>query len=334
MPKMVLDLNDRRPAWSMPSWVPEEIRGALPRGWELHVMETDADGSGDGMANLDPALLDAAREAEIYLGYGVPAALLREGRELRWVHSGAAGVRGSLTPEMLASRVLFTNSRGIHGPPMADTALGMILHFSRGLDFGIAAKARGRWEKDPFYAADNPLVELAFSTVGVFGFGGIGREVGKRVAALGARLLAFDRGPEAVEDSNISLQGVEPLHGPRGFQRLLTESDFLVIAAALSRMKPGATLLNISRGRLVDEAALVSALTDGRLRGAGLDVFWEEPLPEDHPLWALPNVLILPHVSAVSRHFWRRQADLILENLRRYLEGERLLNLVDKAAGF
>jgi phosphoglycerate dehydrogenase-like enzyme len=105
-------------------------------------------------------------------------------------------------------------------------------------------------------------------------------------------------------------------------------------AAALSRMKPGATLLNISRGRLVDEAALVSALTDGRLRGAGLDVFWEEPLPEDHPLWALPNVLILPHVSAVSRHFWRRQADLILENLRRYLEGERLLNLVDKAAGF
>jgi phosphoglycerate dehydrogenase-like enzyme len=230
---------------------------------------------------------------------------------------------------------------------MADTALGMILHFSRGLDFGIAAKARGRWEKDPFYAADNPLVELAFSTVGVFGFGGIGREVGKRVAALGARLLAFDRGPEAVEDSNISLQGVEPLHGPRGFQRLLTESDFLVItapetpetrglfdAAALSRMKPGATLLNISRGRLVDEAALVSALTDGRLRGAGLDVFWEEPLPEDHPLWALPNVLILPHVSAVSRHFWRRQADLILENLRRYLEGERLLNLVDKAAGF
>jgi phosphoglycerate dehydrogenase-like enzyme len=134
-------------------------------------METDADGSGDGMANLDPALLDAAREAEIYLGYGVPAALLREGRELRWVHSGAAGVRGSLTPEMLASRVLFTNSRGIHGPPMADTALGMILHFSRGLDFGIAAKARGRWEKDPFYAADNPLVELAFSTVGVFGVG-------------------------------------------------------------------------------------------------------------------------------------------------------------------
>lgn len=347
MPKIVLDLNDRRPAWSMPSWVPEEIRGALPHGWELHVMETDADGSGDGMANLDPALLDAARGAEIYLGYGVPAGLLTEGRGLRWVHSGAAGVRGSLTPEMLASRVLFTNSKGIHGPPMADTALGMILHFSRGLDFGIAAKARGRWEKDLFYAADNPLVELAFCTVGVFGFGGIGREVAKRVGALGARVLAFDRGPEAFEASSPSFQGMEPLHGPHGFQRLLTESDFLVItapetpetrgvidAAALSRMKPGATLLNISRGRLVEEAALVSALTEGRLRGAGLDVFWEEPLPEGHPLWTLPNVLILPHVSAVSRHFWRRETDLILENLRRYLKGEKLLNLVDKAAGF
>jgi phosphoglycerate dehydrogenase-like enzyme len=347
MPKIVLDLNDRRPAWSMPSWVPDEIRRALPLGWELHVMATDADGSGDGMANLDPALLEAAREAEIYLGYGVPAALLRECRGLRWVHSGAAGVRGSLTPEMLSSRVLFTNSKGIHGPPMADTALGMILHFSRGFDFGIAAMARGRWEKDPFYAADNPLVELAFSTVGIFGFGGIGREVGKRVGALGARVLAFDRGPEAFEASSPSFQGMEPLHGPHGFQRLLTESDFLVItapetpetrgvfdAAALSRMKPGATLLNISRGRLVDEAALVSALTGGRLRGAGLDVFWEEPLPEGHPLWTLPNVLILPHVSAVSRHFWRREADLILENLRRYLNGEGLLNLVDKEAGF
>jgi len=370
VPTIVLDLNDRRPAWALPGWVPEEIHGALPEGWELRVMETLADGSGDGMVNLDPSLLEAARDAEVYLGYGVPASLLRAGKNLRWAHSGAAGVRGSLTPEMLASPVLFTNSKGIHGPPMADTALGMILHFSRGLDLAVSAQARGTWDKDSFYTADHPLVEMAFSTVGIFGFGGIGREVARRVTALGARVLAFDRGPEVFREAGErfdeaafygrgqmtkgdtgedpgSPAGVEPLFGAEGFRRLLTESDFLVLTApetpetrgmldadALARMKPTAALINISRGRLVEEDALVTALRDGRLRGAGLDVFSREPLPEGHPLWSLPNVLVTPHVSAVSRHFWRRQTDLILENFRRYLAGERLLNLVDKEAGY
>ncbi len=352
MPTMVLDLNDRRPAWAMAPWVPEEIRAALPPDWELRVMDSPADGSGDGMVNLDPALLEAAEGAEIYVGYGVPAALLRAVPTLRWVHSGAAGVGGSLTPEMLASPVLFTNSKGIHAPPMADTALGMILHFSRGLDFGVNAKARGRWDKEPFYAADHPLVELSDSSVGIFGFGGIGREVAHRCLALGARVLAFDRGPEAFREGapvfqGASQPGVEPLHGPEGFARLLEESDFLVLTApdtpetrgifnaeALGRMRPGTTLINISRGRLVDEDALVEALRWGRLRGAGLDVFVQEPLPEDHPFWTLPNVLLTPHVSAVTRHFWRRETDLILENLRRYLAGEPLLNRVDKEAGF
>lgn len=346
MPVMVLDLKDRRPAWAMPDWVPGEIRQALPSDWELKVMETPADGSGDGMVNLDPALLDAAADAEVYLGYGVPAALLKAAQGLRWVHSGAAGVGGSLTPEMMASPVLFTNSKGIHGPPMADTALGMILYFSRGLDFGVAAKARNHWDKDPFYGADNPLMEISRSTVGIFGFGGIGREVARRCMALAARVLAFDRGPEVFPKGQEG-DAVEALHGTDGFRRLLEESDFLVLtapetaatrgifdASALARMKPRATLINISRGGLVDEGAMVDALRSGRLRGAGLDVFVQEPLPEDHPLWDLPNVILTPHVSAVTRHFWRRQTDLILENIRRYLDGEPLLNLVNKEAGF
>jgi phosphoglycerate dehydrogenase-like enzyme len=108
----------------------------------------------------------------------------------------------------------------------------------------------------------------------------------------------------------------------------------MVDAAALARMRPTAVLINLSRGALVDEGALVAALKEGRLRGAGLDVFSTEPLPSGHPLWSLPNVLLMPHVSAVSRSFWRRQTDLILENLRRFFAGETLLNLVDKEAGF
>ncbi len=339
MPKLVLDLNDRRPAWAMPAWVPEEIRAALPGGWTLHVMESEADGSGDGMVNLSPRLLEAVRDAEIYLGYGIPAGILTEGKELRWVHSGAAGVRGSLTPEMLASPVLFTNTKAVHGPPMAETALGMILHFARGLDLALAGMREGRWDTDPFYRAGHPLVELSRSTVGVFGFGGVGREVGRRVAALGARVLGFDRKPEG------HAPGI--LFGDDGFRRLLEESDFLVLTApeteetrgafdadALARLRPSTVLINLSRGRLVDEEALVHALREGRIRGAGLDVFSREPLPQGHPLWDLPNVLVTPHVSAVTRHFWRRQTDLILENLRRYFAGKKLLNLVDKEAGF
>jgi phosphoglycerate dehydrogenase-like enzyme len=330
-------------------------------------MDTEADGSGDGMVNLSQELLRAVEDAEIYLGYGIPPDLLRAGPNLKWVHTGAAGVGGSLTPEMLESPVLFTNSKGIHGPPMGDTALAMILYFARGLDLAAAGQARGEWNNEPFYRADHPLVELNRSTVGIFGFGGVGREVAWRAMAQGARVLAFDRGPEAFEgseeeggrwrdprapgrwtgDEAPSVRMWEPLHGEEGFHRLLAESDFLVLTApetdgtrgafdaeALARMKKSAALVNLSRGRLVDEDALVAALAGGRLRGAGLDVFASEPLPGGHPLWSLPNVLITPHVSAVTRSFWPRQTDLILENLNRYLSGRPLLNLVDKEAGF
>ena len=356
MPKLLMDMSDRRPAWSLPAWVPGEVRTALPQGWAFQLMEREADGSGDGVASVHPELLAAVRAAEIYLGYGVPPALLRAATKLKWVHTGTAGVGSALTPEMLGSAVLFTNSKGIHAPPMGDTALAMILHFSRGLDFGVTAKAAKRWDTGPYFREDHPLTELAISTVGVFGFGGIGRQVAMRARALGARVLAFDRAPEPstgvgrvspVHRAGESDSGLEILQGESGFHRLLSESDFLVLSApetpetrgklssaALARMKTTAVLINLSRGSLVDEGALVEALREGRLRGAGLDVFTEEPLPPDHPLWTLPNVLLTPHVSAVTRGFWRRQTDLIVENLRRYLAGEELLNLVDKEAGF
>jgi len=359
MPKLVMDLNDRRPAWALPAWVPVEVEKALPGEWTFQAMETEADGSGDGVAGLSQELLDAVRDAEIYLGYGVSPALVEAGRELRWIHSGAAGVGSYLFPRMVESPVLFTNSKGIHGPPMGDTALAMILHFARGLDFGMANQARATWDTGPFYRADHPLREISDATVGIFGFGGIGREVARRVRALGSRVLAFDRGAEAFEarpdayadrawaDSEPDGKSLLALHGESGFQTLLTESDFLVLTApdtpetrgkldgaALARMKPEAVLINLSRGSLLDEKALVRALEDGRLRGAGLDVFAVEPLPPEHPLWTLPNVIITPHVSAVTGGFWRRQTDLMVENIRRYLAGETLLNLVDKKAGF
>lgn len=324
----------------------------------MTVIAEASDGSGDGAARVSPVVLDAVRDAEVYLGYGVPEAVLRAGQGLRWVHSGAAGVGGSLTAAMLASPVIFTNSAAVHAPPMAETVLGMLLYFGRGLDFAVDAQHRGVWSKEPYYVAGAPLGELSSSTIGIIGFGGIGKEVARRVASLGARVIAVKRSAPRAGEANLEpLAGggelgsrIELVHGASGLDAVLRECDAVVVAApdtaetrglldreALARMKPGAVLVNVARGRLVDEEALIEALMEGRLRGAGLDVFAEEPLPEGHPLWSLPNALLTPHVSAVTRGFWRREVDLILGNLARYLTDvpvDEWENVVDKVAGY
>jgi phosphoglycerate dehydrogenase-like enzyme len=362
MPRLVLDMNDRRPIWAMPDWVPERIREALPAGWELVVMSDVTDGSGDGAGRVAPAVLEAVADTEAYLGYGIATELLRAGRGLRWVHSGAAGVGSSLTPEMLASPVVFTNSAGIHAVPMAETVLGMILFFGRGLDFAVSSQAKGVWDTQPFYVSGAPLRELGDATVGLVGFGGIGKEVARRVASLGARVIAVKRTPpkdgeanlEAVAGGGTLGDRIELLHGPSGLDAVLRESDVVVLcvpetaqtrrlmgAAALARLKDGALLVNVGRGKLLDEDALVAELRAGRLRGAGLDVFSKEPLAPGHPLWSLPNVLVTPHVSAVTRGFWARETDLILHNFACLVSGADphaedggWRNVVDKAAGY
>lgn len=358
MPKVVLDMNDRRPVWAMPSWVPDELRDRLPPEWELVVISDATDGSGDGAARVSPQVLAAIPDAEIYFGYGIPPELLEAGDRLEWVHSGAAGVGSSLTPAMLESTVVFTNSAGVHAPPMAETVMAMLLHFGRGLDLAVQAKARSEWTKEPYYTAGAPLGELSDATVGIIGFGGIGREVARRVASLGARVIAVKRTPARPGEANLKPvvgggvlgSRIEMVWGASGLDAVYRESDAIVVAApdtpetrgmvdesAFRRMKEGAVLVNVARGRLVDEDALVRALEEGRIRGAGLDVFVEEPLPSDHPLWDLPNVVITPHVSAVTRGFWRRETDLILRNLDRYMKGDPVdawENVVDKKAGY
>jgi D-2-hydroxyacid dehydrogenase (NADP+) len=343
--RFVLDLRDRRPVWAIPDRAVEEIRAALPDDWELVVAGAVADGTGDG-GGPSPEAIRAVRGAEVYAGYGFPRALFDaatappEGR-IRWVHSGAAGVGGALYPEMRASGILLTNSAGIHAEPIADTVLGMVLHFARGLDFAVRAQVERRWGKEPFESADAPVREVSELTLGLVGLGGIGRAVARRFTALGAQVLGVRRsageGPE----------GVDLLHGEGALERLLEGSDVVVVTVPeteetrglLGRREIGllgrhAVLVNVSRGRVVDEEVLAEALGAGRLRGAALDVFAREPLPPWSPLWGLPNVLVTPHVSGTSHRFWERETALIVENLRRYLSGEPLRNQVDKEAGY
>ena len=347
---------DRRPIWAMPSWVPKEIRSSLPEEWELVVIDELTDGSGDGATPItrpmSPAILEVTAKADLYFGYGVPAELLEAAPGLRWVHSGAAGVGSSLTQPMLESDVIFTNSARVHAKPMAETVLAMILYFGRGLDLAVANQKKSIWDTEPYYTEGAPLNELSELTVGVLGFGGVGYEVSLRVASLGARVVALKR-TSLLEDEDVEgvLAGtLELLSGDEGFRTCLAQSDVLVLAVpdtpetrgmmdreAFSWMKQGAVLINVARGKLIDEEALIDALNTGKLRGAALDVFQKEPLRGDHELWDHSKVLITPHVSAVSRGFWRRETDLILHNLQCYLEGYPLkewCNVVNKAAGY
>lgn len=345
MRRLVLNLRDERPMYAVPDWAVEEIRAALPEGWQLVVVEEPVDGRGDG-GDVPGTVLEAVRGADVYVGFGVPAGLFDaatappEGR-LRWAHTASAGVGGSLHPAMRASDVVLTNAAGVYAEPMADTVLAMMLHFARGLDVAVRAQVERRWDKAPFDAADAPVRELAECTLGIVGLGGIGRAVARRGVALGMAVVATRRrGTEGP-------QGVEVMSGPDALDRILPRSDVLVVAVPqtpetramagareLAMLPRGAVVINVARGGVVDEDALIGALRSGHLRGAGLDVFAREPLPADSPLWGLPNVLVTPHVSGASHRFWRRQTDLILQNLRRYLAGEPLLNTVDKQAGY
>ncbi len=341
MPKLVIDMASAPPMWAMPPWAELEIRRALPADWEVAVVPAPPD-TPDGRPSA--AALEAVRGAEILLGMGVPRELFlaatTEPNRLRWVHTGAAGVGSALFPEMLATPVVLTNSAGVMGHPMAETIIAMVLYFARGLDRAVASMRTRTWTKDAIYEPAAGVREVSDATIGVIGLGGIGRQVAARAQALGMRVLATRRSPGAVD-------GIEVLHGRAGLLTLLAESDYVVLTlpatpasrgligpAELAGMKPNAVLINVARGSILDEDALVEALRAGRLRGAGLDVFAQEPLPPESPLWDLPNVLILPHVSAVTPRYWRREADLILDNLRRYLAGEPLRNVVDKAQGY
>lgn len=356
MRKLVIDMAGAPPVWAIPAWAEQEIRLVLPPDWQVVVLPAPGDRAdprerieraerGDREAP-SAATLAALRGAEIYLGMGIPRELFlaaTSGPEthLRWVHTGSAGVGSALFPEMRASPVVLTNSAGIMGPPMAETILAMVLHFARGLDRAVVGMHAREWSKDAIYDPAAGVRELSDATIGIIGLGGIGRQLATRAQALGMRVLATKRGPTEAPG------GVELRYGPEGLQFILAESDYVALtlpatpetrgligAGELACMKPTAVLVNVSRGSIVDEPALIEALRAGRLRGAGLDVFAREPLPPDSPLWDLPNVLVLPHVSAVTPRYWRRETDLILVNLRRYLTGEPLLNVVDKERGY
>ena len=339
--RLVLDLRAQRPVWRVTPEVVAAVRGALGSGWEVAEIAAPINSDGDGSGG-SPEAVTAARGAEIYLGFGLPPGVVDAGRDtLRWAHTCTAGV-GPILDRLRGSRIVLTNSAGIHAEPIADWVLAAITHFARSFDVLVRAQAERRWAQGMFGDRTVRVRELARLRVGIFGLGGIGGAVARRALALGMRVAGVRRRPGAGGPPGVAWVG-----GPADLGRLAAESDVLVIAAprtsgtdgavgrtVLERLPSGAVVVNVSRGALLDSDALLDLLDRQALRGAALDVFATEPLPPEHPLWAHPHVLVSPHVSPVTEHFWEREAALILENLGRYLAGSPLRNVVDPDAGY
>jgi phosphoglycerate dehydrogenase-like enzyme len=341
--RAVFNMRDERPVWAPPAWVFDALRAAFPSDWTFIDVDAPVSGRGDG-GGLSDAAIEAIAGAEIYFGLGLPRPLLqaavRPPVSLRWIHTGAAGVASLLHPELTEHDIVLTNSAGVHAEPMAETVIAMILHFARGIDYAVRAQAQREWRTAPFEKLNGGVREIAGATLGIVGLGGIGRAVARRGQGLGMHVVATRR-TDSPHDDGMTLRGDDAL------QQLLARSDYVVVtlpataqtqgligAAELSLMRTDAVLINVARGSIVEEGALTEVLQQGRLRGAALDVFGKEPLSADSPLWTLDNVLITPHVSATSARYWEREAELMLDNLRRYLDGAELRNVVDVSAGY
>ena len=272
---------------------------------------------------------------------------------LRWVQLHSAGVDHVLDTPLWRSDVAVTTSSGIHAPNIAEYVLTMMLAFTRRLPRMLAYQARAEWPSQRWEQFAAP--ELRRATVGVMGYGSIGREIGRLAHAFGMRVLGLRRSvgtgrlPEFELPELAGRPGAEPdlIFTPDRLAEMLPACDYVVLAlphtpatyhfideAALRAMKPSALLVNIGRGALVDEAALARALREGWIAGAALDVFEQEPLPADSPLWKMDNVIISPHIAGFTPHYDERATALFAENLRRYLAGDPLLNQIERGRGY
>ena len=262
-------------------------------------------------------------------------AAFRANPDLRWIHSRSAGLDTVLFPELVSSSVLLTNGSGVFSQSLGEFALAMILYFAKDFPRMLRNKAARRWEQ---YDVD----EIAGQTVGIVGYGDIGRAVARRVHAMGMQVLALKRHAPAGSDPL-----VEQFYGPKELNVMLSRCNYVVASGpltpetrhmlsgeAFAAMKPGAVVINVGRGPVIDQTALIAALQQKKIRGAGLDVFEQEPIPAGDPIWSFENVFISPH-TADHTHDWLDQAmQFFLRQYDLFCKGETLKNIVEKHLGY
>ena len=290
--------------------------------------------------NTIEAFGKAAATADVIFSWGAKRDLmehlLAQTPNLKWIHSRSAGLDSLLFPALIESPVPLTNGRGVFSQSLGEFVLAAVLYFAKDFRRMIRNQEAGRWEQFNVH-------EISGQTMGIVGYGDIGRACAWRAKAMGMKVLAVRRRPE----QSAGDQNVEQVYGFDGLHEMIRQCDYVVAAAPLTpetksligaaefaAMKPSAIILNVGRGPVIDEPAMLAALQSGQIRGAGLDVFTVEPLPAGHPFYSMENVLLSPHCSDNTQD-WLEQAMLFFyRNLDRFQKGEPLENVVDKRAGY
>lgn len=275
-------------------------------------------------------------ETEIIFGHRLPHDVVKRAPKLKWFQAMSAGVDMLLDNELRRSRVIITNMRGLASRPIAEMVFSMILMLAKRLHQCIKQQELHQWRQ---FGPGS----LSGKTTGIIGFGSIGREVARLAKAFDMRVVAADYKYK----SNARHRNLEKLYPHEKLDELLSESDFVVISVPLTEqtrglislkqlqiMKKSAYLINVARGPIVDEEALIQALRQNLIAGAALDVFNTEPLPENSSLWDLPNLIITPHIAGYVENYHQKATSLFCENLRRYINGKRLINVVNKKLGY
>jgi phosphoglycerate dehydrogenase-like enzyme len=295
------------------------------------------------------------QEVEIlYTSFATTLPLPEQAPYLRWVQLYSAGPDPILDHPLFLTSVIFTTASGVHATNVAEYVFAMVLAWFHRIPQLVERQQRGEWpsasERSSLFVGE----ELGGKTIGIVGYGSIGRHVARLADTFGLRVLAMHRSTDhrdrGFQFPNVGdAEGTLPdrYYAPEQLHSMLSESDIVVIAvpltpntqgmfdyAAFQAMKSTAFLVNIARGDICNESALIRALEERQIAGAALDVFHQEPLPSNHPLWQLPNVFISPHVSGLTAQYNKRAATIFAENLRRYLLGEPLYNVVDKSQGY
>lgn len=326
--KLLIFVHHPFDLWCAPDWFSERLQREFPQLNVVHLPD---------YKRVDAEIPDA----DIAITWSIRPEQVKAAKKLRWIHSPAAAVHTLIFPELINSDIQITNAREVHGPVVAEHAIAQIFALAKKIPDAVHLQQKHEWGQQRMWDELPRVREVAGATVGLIGLGAIGRAVAKSAKALGMRVIAAREHPER------GSEGADAVYGPAQINEIFRQADYVVLAAPitsttialanaerLALMKPDACLINVGRGALIDEPALVATLQEKRIAGAALDVFPKEPLAPDSPLWDLSDLLITPHTAALTDKIWERHYVLFSENLRRYLAGQPLLDVVDKRKGY
>jgi phosphoglycerate dehydrogenase-like enzyme len=324
--KIAILLHDEFEMWRPPAWFLEKLRAEFP---QVEVVYSAKKRDDD----------DALRNADVMIGWALPPEQLHAAKSLRWIYSITAAVDQFLYPKLISSEIALTNAGSVHGPVVAEHAIAMLLALAKRLPSAVRYQERRKWAMEAIWSESPRPREVRGANLVVVGLGSIGAEIASMAGAMKMHVIGVREHPER--------GGAQEVVGVDALDSVLARADFVVLAAPLTErtrhlidaqrlqlFKPSAFLINVSRGALVDEAALVKALRGRKIAGAALDVFEQEPLSRWSPLWKMPQMIITPHTAFLTENVWHRHFEVFAANLKRYLTGQPLEDVIDLKRGY